>query len=171
MDWDEPFPLNAVPPRVRNTILNEFKGRCPSIREVAEIPDSYWLATPNIGPTFLEQIRSVTDAPPEQTGNSSRPRLTDAELLERLERLQDELRWLQDEMEARLLKTAGRRPNRQWLKACHAGWECWSPRGCSGLGPQWLIRSVRRVLRLTHSKDAQADPRPAFVRSRVRLSR
>ena len=116
MDWNEPFPLNAIPPRVRNTILNEFKGRCPSIREVAEIPDSYWLATPNIGPTFLEQIRRVTDAEPEQTSNSSRPRLTDAALLVRLEHLQDELRWLRDQMEARLLKTARRRPNRQWLK-------------------------------------------------------
>jgi hypothetical protein len=116
MDWNEPFPLNAVPPRVRNTILNEFKGRCPSIREVAEIPDSDWLATPNIGPTFLEQIRRVTDAPLEHTASPSRPRLTDAELLDCLERLQDDLRWLQDQMEARLLKTARRRPNRRWLK-------------------------------------------------------
>jgi hypothetical protein len=116
MDWDEPFPLSAVPPRVRNTILNEFKGRCPSIREVAEIPDSYWLATPNIGPTFLEQIRRVTDAPLEHTASPSRPRLTDAELLGRLERLQDDLRWLQDQMEARLFKTARRRAGRWWLK-------------------------------------------------------
>jgi hypothetical protein len=116
MDWDEPFPLTAVPPRVRNTILNEFKGRCPSIREVAEIPDSQWLATPNIGPTFLEQIRSVTDAPPEQTASPSCSRLTDGELLGHLEWLQDELRWLQEQMETRLLKTARRRPNRRWLK-------------------------------------------------------
>src|SRR6478736_4475310 len=99
MDWDEPFPLNAVPPRVRKTILSEFKGRCPSIREVAETPDSYWLATPSIGPTILEQIRRVTGAALEQTASPSRPRLTDAELLDRLERLQDELRWLQDRME------------------------------------------------------------------------
>jgi hypothetical protein len=116
MDWNEPFPLDAVPPRVRNTILNEFKGRCPSIREVAEISDSDWLATPNIGPTFLEQIRSVTDAPPEQTASPSCSRLTDGELLGRLEWLQDELRWLQEQMETRLLKTARRRANRRWLK-------------------------------------------------------
>ena len=120
MDWDEPFPLNAVPPRVRNTILNEFKGRCRSIREVAETPDSYWLATPSIGPTILEQIRRVTGAALEQTASPSRPRLTDAELLDRLERLQDELRWLRDQMEAKLLKTARRRPNRQEASH-HAG--------------------------------------------------
>ena len=113
MDWDEPFPLNAVPPRVRKTILSEFKGRCPSIREVAETPDSYWLATPHIGPTVLEQIRSVTDAPPEPTASLPCPRLTDAELLDRLERLQDQLRWLHDQLEEKLLKTARRRPNRQ----------------------------------------------------------
>jgi hypothetical protein len=103
MDWDEPFPLSAVPPRVRNTILNEFKGRCPTIREVAEIPDSQWLATPNIGPTFLEQIRSVTDAPPEQRASPSCSRLTDGELLGHLEWLQDELRWLQERMETRAM--------------------------------------------------------------------
>ena len=120
MDWDEPFPLSTVPPRVKNTILNEFKGRCPSIREVAETPDSYWLATPSIGPTILEQIRRVTGAALEQTASPSRPRLTDAELLDRLERLQDELRWLQDRMEAKLLKTARRRPNRQEASQ-HAG--------------------------------------------------
>jgi hypothetical protein len=116
MDWDEPFPLSTVPPRVKNTILNEFKGRCPSIREVAETPDSYWLATPNIGPTVLEQIRSVTDAPPEQTASLPCPRLTDAELLDRLERLQDQLRWLHDQLEEKLLKPARHRPNRRWLK-------------------------------------------------------
>jgi hypothetical protein len=115
MDWDAPFPLNAVPPRVRNTILSEFKGRCPSIREVAEIPDSYWLATPNIGPTFLEQIRSLTAAPLEHTASPSCSRLTDGELLDCLERLQEDLRWLQDWMDARLLKTARRRPNRRRL--------------------------------------------------------
>ena len=107
MDCDEPFPLTAVPPRVRNTILNEFKGRCPSIREVAEIPNSYWLATPNIGPTFLEQIRGVTDALHEQTSSISHFRLTDGELLERLEWLQDELRWLREQIETRLLKLQG----------------------------------------------------------------
>lgn len=40
MRLDEPFPLQAVPSRVRHAILQEFKGCCPSIREVAEIPDS-----------------------------------------------------------------------------------------------------------------------------------
>jgi hypothetical protein len=116
MDWDEPFPLNSVPPRVRNAILNEFKERCPSIREVAEIPDSCWLATPNIGPTFLEKIRSVIRTEPEQTVVSPGPQLTDAELLERLERVQEDLQWLQEHMKTRLHKTARRRPNRQWLK-------------------------------------------------------
>src|SRR5215207_10033787 len=106
MDWNEPFPLNAIPPRVRNAILNEFKGRCPSIQEVAEIPDSYWLSTPAIGPAVLEKIRSVTDAQPPQVSRPSLARLSDAELLDHLERLQQELRWLHDHLQARLSKPA-----------------------------------------------------------------
>ena len=65
MDWEEPFPLNAVPPRVE-TILNEFKGRCPSMREVAETPDAL-ARNPQHRPDLPQQIRNVTDAPPEQT--------------------------------------------------------------------------------------------------------
>jgi hypothetical protein len=40
--------------------------------------------------------------------------LTDAELLERLERLQDELKWLQEQVEDKLLKTARRRSSGEW---------------------------------------------------------
>jgi hypothetical protein len=113
MPLDRPFPLVAVPSRVRHAILNEFNGRCPSIREVVEKSDRDWLTIPGVGPAILEMIRSVTDAEPQQAASPARPHLTDVELLDRLECLQDELRWLQDQMEARLLKTAKRRPNRR----------------------------------------------------------
>ncbi|MPR13612.1 hypothetical protein FS320_43040 [Microvirga tunisiensis] len=105
---------------MRAAILNAFKGRCPSVREMAEISDRDWLKAPGIGPAALEEIRSITDAQGCQTACPSSPRLTDAELLDRLERLQEELRWLQDHLEARLLKTARRKPNRQWHKAASA---------------------------------------------------
>ncbi|WP_210252240.1 hypothetical protein, partial [Microvirga tunisiensis] len=42
MTLEEPFPLDAVPSRVRAAILNAFKGRCPSVREMAEISDRDW---------------------------------------------------------------------------------------------------------------------------------
>jgi hypothetical protein len=48
------------------------------------------------------------------TASSSHSGLTDAELLERLERLQDELKWLQEQVEDKLLKTARRRSSGEW---------------------------------------------------------
>ena len=116
MRLDEPFPLQAVPSRVRDAILQEFKGRCPNLREVAEIPDSYWLSTPAIGPAHLAMIRSITDEQPQPTASPSSARLSNAELLDRLEWLQEELRWLHDQLKARLSKTVRRKPNCQWYK-------------------------------------------------------
>jgi hypothetical protein len=101
MSLDEPFPLDAVPSRVRQAILNEFNGRCPSVREVTEISDREWLTVPGIGLAGLERIRRVTD---EQQWQSAR--LSDAELLHRLEWLQQELRWLEARLKARLPKVA-----------------------------------------------------------------
>jgi hypothetical protein len=66
MHMDQPFPLDAGPSRVKNAILNEFKGRCPSIRDVAEIPDRYWLSTPAIGSVHLEKICNVIREQPRQ---------------------------------------------------------------------------------------------------------
>ena len=105
MQVDEPFPLESLPSRVRQAILSEFKGRCPSVREVAEIPDAYWLATPAMGRKFLQMIREVTPAPRTQAQVPVRPRLTDAELLDRLESLQEELQRLHD-----VLRAKARRP-------------------------------------------------------------
>ena len=113
MQVDEPFPLESVPSRVRQAILSEFKGRCPSVREVAEIPDAYWLATPAMGRKFLQMIRDVTHAPGQQADVPVRHRLTDAELLDGLEKLQRELQWLQATLKAktrRMPRSRDRRP-------------------------------------------------------------
>ena len=101
MPLDEPFPLAAVPSPVRLAILKEFKGRCPSVREVTEISDERWLKTPGVGPVVLKIIRSVTNEQQSQPA-----RLSDAELLKRLEWLQEELRWLEGQLKSRLFKTA-----------------------------------------------------------------
>ena len=105
MQMDEPFPLESVPSRVRQAMLSEFKGRCPSMREVSEIPDAYWLATPAMGRKLLQMIREVTPAPRTQAQVPVRPRLTDAELLERLESLQKELQRLHDVLKAKARRT------------------------------------------------------------------
>jgi hypothetical protein len=101
MYLDDPFPLAAVPSRVRHVIWNEFKGRCPSIREVAEISDKRWLKTPGVGPVVLNIIRTVIDEQQRQSAG-----LSDAELLKRLEWVQKELRWLEKQLKAWLPKLA-----------------------------------------------------------------
>lgn len=96
MRSDQPFPLEAIPSRVRTAILREFQGRCPSIEEVAQIPDKQWLSTPDIGERSVEIIHDITDAARQQETRRLGAQLTDTELLERLEWLQKELRWLRN---------------------------------------------------------------------------
>src|SRR3712207_1309321 len=103
MRLDEPFPLDAVPPRLRNAILREFQGRFPSIEEVAQIPDRQWLSTPDVGERSVGLIHEITDTARQQVARSLGAKLTDPELLERFERLQKELRWLETMLEVGIL--------------------------------------------------------------------
>jgi hypothetical protein len=103
MPSDEPFPLEAVPSRVRYVLLLEFKGRCPSLREVDQIPDKHWLTMPGMGPASLEMVRSIIKARAPQTpSHVAKHKLSDAELLRRLEQLQEDLRWLEAHIRRRL---------------------------------------------------------------------
>ena len=114
MPLDEPFPLDAVPSRVRHALLGEFKGRWPSVREVDQIPDKDWLATPGMGPASLHIIRSITNAARQQEFDDiASHRLSDVELLRRLEGLQEDLRWLEAQLKARLSHSQRRRPQRR----------------------------------------------------------
>jgi hypothetical protein len=114
MHLDEPFPLDAVPSRVRHALLGEFKGRWPSVREVDQIPDKHWLTAPGMGPASLQIIRSITNAARQQdVSHATSHHLSDAELLRRLEGLQEDLRWLEAQLEARIAKGPRRRPQRQ----------------------------------------------------------
>ena len=107
MQQNESFPLDAVPPRVRRALLREFEGRWPTVQEVAQISDRHWLATPDIGPSTLEKIHGVLNRQPSQRDSS--PEMTEAELLERLEFIQQELRRIQRTLEAQIDKTSGKR--------------------------------------------------------------
>jgi hypothetical protein len=122
MQLDEPFPLEAVPSRVRHAFLREFKGRCPSLREVDEITDKDWLATPGIGSTSLETIRSITNARRQQAAtHTDGPMLSDAELLRRLDRLQEDLRCLEAHLRRQTPTGRRRRP--------HPHRDTWTARG------------------------------------------
>ena len=104
MQPDEPFPLEAIPSRVRTVVLREFQGRRPTVQEIAQISDRHWLATPGAGPTALAKLRSITHriTHPPQQNDPGLPRLTDAELLKQLESLQKDLRWIRRTVKAQL---------------------------------------------------------------------
>ncbi|MBB3019293.1 hypothetical protein FHR70_002358 [Microvirga lupini] len=109
MGLDDPFPIEKCSGRVRGAILAEFQGRCPTIREVASISDSQWLTVPNIGPTTLEELRSMTQQPLNGEETASASQMPDNELLSRLNRLQRELNTLIGEIRARLNASSSRR--------------------------------------------------------------
>jgi len=108
MNLDDPFPLELVSSRVRAAVLSEFQGRCPSIREMTQIPDKDWLATPGIGLRALEAIRSVADdRPSSSAGSYPTEMVDDAELLERLEGLQNELQGIRTVLKSRTVGASG----------------------------------------------------------------
>jgi hypothetical protein len=65
-------------------------------------------------PAFLQTIRSITNAARQQeVRHATSHRLSDAELLRRLEGLQEDLRWLEAHLKARMPKGPRLRPQRQ----------------------------------------------------------
>jgi len=107
MNLDDPFPLEMVSAQVRRAILDEFQGRCPSIREMTQIPDKHWLAAPGIGSRALQAIRGVADWRSSEVPASSSTVPSDAELLVRLESLQKQLQELRVLLRGRPTKTSG----------------------------------------------------------------
>jgi hypothetical protein len=101
MGLDDPFPIEKCSGRVRGAILAEFQGRCPTIREVASISDAQWLTVPNIGPTTLEELRSMAHPTPNGESRQNSTGMPDGELLSRLNRLQRELNIIVGEVRAR----------------------------------------------------------------------
>src|SRR5918998_1273258 len=87
MGLDDPFPIEKCSGRVRGAILTEFQGRCPTIREVASISDAQWLTVPNIGPTTLEELRSMAQPAPDGGSHPGATGMPDGELVSRLNRL------------------------------------------------------------------------------------
>ena len=102
MNLDDPFPLELVSSRVRAAVLHEFQGRCPSIREMMRISNKQWLATPGIGETALGDIRSVVDDRSSREESSSSTAMSDAELLKRLEGIQNELQQIRTMLKGRM---------------------------------------------------------------------
>lgn len=95
MPSNEPFPLELFPSSVREAILAEFKGRHPTILQVARVSDARWLSCPRIGLTMLARMRRVARGAYQRARMSPVASITDIELLDWYELLQDELEGIQ----------------------------------------------------------------------------
>jgi hypothetical protein len=112
MPQGDPFPLDRCSGRLRNAILTEFQGRCPTLQEVASVPHSTWMTVPGIGETLLMELETLIQGlhGEAQAKGASRRRLSDAELLKRLERLQRDFNLLRRDVQVLLNKASLREP-------------------------------------------------------------
>ena len=94
------FPIHRLPPRVRRAVVAEFQGRCPTVLEVARVPDTDWLKVPDIGPTMLAKLRSLTPGVRRNAGLPSLVGLSDEELLTQSKSLMKELDRIRDDLKA-----------------------------------------------------------------------
>ena len=96
----DPFPIDQLPPRIKNAVLSEFKGRCPTILEVVSTPDSHWLSVPNMGHTSLARLRSVTKGMRRKVGLPTLAGLPDTELLMQTQHLERQLKHVCKQLKA-----------------------------------------------------------------------
>jgi hypothetical protein len=101
---DDPFPIERFSRRVREAILSEFSGRCPTVRDVIGIPDADWLKVPGIGPVTLAELRQITRNLPQKPQVRALAGWADAELIAERDRLQSELGSLRKEVLSRRSK-------------------------------------------------------------------
>jgi hypothetical protein len=92
MGLDEPFPIQVFSRPIRETILGEFGGRCPSVREVMRIPDAHWRKLPGFGSAKVRKLRLVTENLLRQADHLAK--LPDPDLLAEYRRTVEELRRL-----------------------------------------------------------------------------
>jgi hypothetical protein len=110
MQLDEPFPLALLPSRVQDAILNEFKGCYPTFRQMVEVSDPYWMATPGMGPTSLRKIHHLLGHLKRQANFPLR-QLTNAELFARLDLLREELQHIENAVKAKIARAASFLPD------------------------------------------------------------
>jgi len=88
------FPVGWFPRLVREAILNEFEGRCPTAQEVLSLSDGYWLSVPHIGSQTLNRMRSAAYSVMEAAYQRPLAGKTEAELHSSYQRLVEQMRKL-----------------------------------------------------------------------------
>jgi hypothetical protein len=110
MQPDDPFPIERCSGRLKAAILAEFQGRCPTVQEMFSIPPKKWLTVPGIGEASLRELEAIMGIYQDQTKSPAAPRMSDAELLARLERLQRDLERLRHDIQTRTGNVSKKRP-------------------------------------------------------------
>jgi hypothetical protein len=100
MQLDVPFPVESCSRRLRAAILAEFRGRCPTIRQVVNVPDRRWLSTPGLGSISFRELQHLMQGLLSKDGERPLARLSDAELLAKRDQLWCQLGSLRSDVEA-----------------------------------------------------------------------
>lgn len=103
-----PFPIERCSQRLRNAIVAEFQGRCPTLQEVFSLPAKQWLKVPGMGQTLLTELEAIMQDQLEQTKGRASAQMTDGELIARLERLQRDLKRLRRDLLVRMSDSQAR---------------------------------------------------------------
>jgi hypothetical protein len=93
------FPIELLEYRVQASIREHFGGRCPSISEMADMPDDDLLKLPGVGPSTIRKIRLRVQG--RIRFFSAMTELSDAELLQEHQRQLTRLSELRDEFNQR----------------------------------------------------------------------
>jgi hypothetical protein len=111
MQPDDPFPIERCSRHLKAAVLAEFQGRCPTFQEMFSIPPKKWLTVPGIGEASLRELEAIMGMYQDQTKSPALPRMSDAELLARLERLQRDLERLRHDIQTRTGNVPRKQPN------------------------------------------------------------
>src|SRR5215207_5050230 len=106
MEPSDLFPIERCSKRLKAAILAEFNGLSPTYQDILRIPLKEWMTVPGIGPSLLKELQSILLNPSVvgREGSSMNPADADAKPIEpdlsaRLERLQRDLKRLQDDIQ------------------------------------------------------------------------
>jgi hypothetical protein len=111
MQPEDSFPIERCSRHLKAAILAEFQGRCPTFQEMFSIPPKKWLTVPGIGEASLRELEAIMGMYQDQTKSPALPRMSDAELLARLERLQRDLERLRHDIQTRTGNVPRKQPN------------------------------------------------------------
>jgi hypothetical protein len=101
MQPDDPFPIERCSRHLKAAVLAEFRGRCPTFQEMFSITPKKWLTVPGIGEASLRELGAIMGIYQDPMKSPAAPRMSDAELLARLERLQRDLEQLRRDIQPR----------------------------------------------------------------------